>query len=129
MRYFKAPSALFNALRLQVIAQLGQPNAKALQPWNVDITNLALNEHEYEPPEYAALIDYALANGGEEITREEYVSKMLLPFDDKMMATNLCGGLTPVDFPEFGQLVEALGGLDARIDLDPQFIVGPNIQL
>tara|TARA_R110000868_G_C10739160_1_gene752235 strand:+ start:630 stop:932 length:303 start_codon:yes stop_codon:yes gene_type:complete len=59
----------------------------------------------------------------------EHVGEMFLPFDDKMMATNLRGGLTPVDFPEFGQLVEALGGLDARIDLDPQFIVDPNIQL
>ena len=72
MRYFKAPSSLFNALRSQVMQQLGQPNAKAYQPWDLDITNLALNEHEYEPPEYAALIDYALANGGEEITRAEY---------------------------------------------------------
>lgn len=44
----------------------------------------------------------------------------------EMMATNLRGGLTPVDFPEFSQLVGALGGLEARIDLDPQAIIDPN---
>ena len=55
----------------------------------------------------------------------EHVGEMFLPLDDKMLATNLRGGLTPVDFPEFGQLVGVLGGLDARIDLDPQFIVAP----
>ena len=56
----------------------------------------------------------------------EHAGDMFLPFDDGMMATNLRGGLTPIDFPEFGQLVAALGGLDARIDLDPQAIIDPN---
>ena len=55
-----------------------------------------------------------------------HAGKMFLPFDDEMMATNLRGGLTPVDFPEFAQLVGALGGLDARIDLDPQAIIDPD---
>tara|TARA_R110000868_G_C10739200_1_gene752241 strand:+ start:630 stop:932 length:303 start_codon:yes stop_codon:yes gene_type:complete len=75
-----------------------------------------------EMPYYWTVGKYPIYTG-------EHAGKMFLPFDDEMLATNLRGGLTPVDFPEFGQLVGALGGLDARIDLDPQFIVGPNIQL
>ena len=72
MRYFTAPSALFDALRLQIMQTLGQPNIHADQPWDEGITSLALGEHEYTPPQYVALIEYALANGGSEITREEY---------------------------------------------------------
>ncbi len=54
------------------MCMLGQPNAKAEQPWPQGITSLALCPHEYEPPEYAALIDYAISNGAQEITEEEY---------------------------------------------------------
>jgi len=56
----------------------------------------------------------------------EHVGKVFLPFDDAMMATVLHRGLTPVDFPEFAQLVGVLGGLDARIDLAPQAIIDPD---
>lgn len=70
MRYFQAPSALFNALRLQVMQQLGQPNAAAEQPWPEGITYLALGPHEYEP--HQELVTYALANGATEITAEQY---------------------------------------------------------
>ena len=70
-------------------------------------------------------LPYYWTVGSYPIFTGEHAGEMFLPFDDEIMATNLRGGLTPVDFPEFGQLVEALGGLDARIDLDPQFIVGP----
>ena len=72
MRYFQAPSVLFDALRLQVMQRLGQPNSKAEQPWQQGITSLALGPHEYAPPEFQSLIDYALANGGIEITAEQY---------------------------------------------------------
>ena len=51
---------------------LGQPNAKTEQPWPAGITSLALGPHEYAPPEFKSLIDYALANGGIEITAEQY---------------------------------------------------------
>jgi hypothetical protein len=57
-----------------------------------------------------------------------HAGKIFLPFDDEMMATNLRGGLTPADFPEFAYLVSALGGLDARVDLDPQAIIDPNAE-
>jgi hypothetical protein len=74
MRFFTAPSALFDALRLQVMQMLGLPNAKAEQPWPEGITSLGLCPHEYSPPEFEQLIDYALANGGSEITAEEYAA-------------------------------------------------------
>ena len=70
-------------------------------------------------PNYWSCGKYAIYTG-------EHARNMFLPFDDGMMATNLQGGLTPIDFPEFGQLVAALGGLDTRIDLDPQAIIDPN---
>ena len=72
MRYFTAPPQLFDSLRAQVMAALGQPNGGAEQPWPIGLTTLALAPHEYEPPQYQALIDYALANGATEITESEY---------------------------------------------------------
>ena len=72
MRYFTAPTQLFNFLRSQIMLDLGQPNGKADQPWAEGITNIALSPHEYTPPQYVAMIDYALANGATEITEEEY---------------------------------------------------------
>jgi len=51
---------------------LGQPNVMADQPWSAGITSIALSPHEYDPPQYVAMIDYALANGATEITEEEY---------------------------------------------------------
>jgi hypothetical protein len=82
MRFFKAPAELFNSLRLQVMELKEMPNPKAEQPWNVDITTLALNQHEYEPPEFAAIIEFALANGGEEITEEEYRELQPQPLEE-----------------------------------------------
>ena len=60
------------------------------------------------------------------IHQGEHAGKAFVPFDDTMIATNLRGGLTPQDFPEFGQLVALLGGLDARVDLDASAIIDPN---
>jgi hypothetical protein len=72
MRYFSAPYQLFDTLRDQVIQTLGQPNGRANQPWSAGITSIALAPHEYTPPQYVTMIDYALANGATEITEEEY---------------------------------------------------------
>ena len=72
MRYFSAPYQLFDTLRVQVMQTLGQPNGSADQPWSAGITSIALAPHEYTPPQYVAMIDYALANGAIEITEEEY---------------------------------------------------------
>ncbi len=72
MRYFAATPETFDSIRLMVMGDLGQPNDKALQPWPAGISSLALGAHEYEPPAFAALIDYALAHGVTEITEEQY---------------------------------------------------------
>ena len=81
MRFFSAPPELFNAMRSQVMAALGQPNIYAEQPWAANITSLALAPHEYEPPKYAAMIEYALANGAEEITEAEYIALQPQPLE------------------------------------------------
>jgi hypothetical protein len=43
----------------------------------------------------------------------------LVPADDQLLATPLRGTppLTPVDFPEFPQLIAMLGGLESRVEL------------
>jgi hypothetical protein len=49
----------------------------------------------------------------------KYAGKVFLPTDDATLNTPLRGNpvQTPQDFPEFQQLVDILGGLDARVDL------------
>jgi hypothetical protein len=56
-----------------------------------------------------------------------HAGQSFIPADDVMLSTPLHGKppLTPQDFPEFAQLVGLLGGLEARIDLDPETIVQP----
>ena len=72
MRYFSGPSELFDALRGQIMAMLQLPSGTADEPWAEGVTTLALAPHEYEPPHYQSLIDYALANGAQEISEEAY---------------------------------------------------------
>jgi hypothetical protein len=47
---------------------------------------------------------------------------VFIPADDTILNTPLMGSpvRTPKDFPEFDALVEALGGLDARVEIDPE---------
>jgi hypothetical protein len=71
-------------------------------------------------------LPYYWNTGSYPIYTGTHAGKVFLPFDDEMMATNLRGGLTPMDFPEAPQLIAALGGLDARVDLAPQTIINPN---
>ena len=58
---------------------------------------------------------------GELITSGEHAGKMFLCTDDASLDTPLRGNppATPRDFPEFSQLIAALGGLDARVEIDP----------
>jgi len=51
-----------------------------------------------------------------------YAGMHFVPCDDSLLSTPLFGNppQTPVDFPEFQVIVEALGGLDARVDLDAE---------
>lgn len=50
-----------------------------------------------------------------------------IPADDTILNTPLMGrpSLTPQDFSEFSQLVAILGGLDARVEIDPADITPP----
>jgi hypothetical protein len=57
----------------------------------------------------------------------EHAGQTFIPGDDAMLAAPLHGNppLCPSDFPEFSQLVGLLGGLEARIDINPATIVPP----
>jgi len=79
MRFFTGSSALFDTMRSQVMTILFLPNGKAEEPWPEGITTLALSQHEYTPPEYQALIAYALADGGSEVTKAEYLALQPAP--------------------------------------------------
>ena len=50
-----------------------------------------------------------------------HTGKVFLCTDDESLDTPLRGNppQTPRDFPEFAQLLAVLGGLDARVDIDP----------
>jgi hypothetical protein len=85
------------------------------------LTSIQAAQESRGLPHYWTVGSYPIYTGA-------HVGKMFLPFDDKMMATNLHKELTPVDFPEFAQLVKILGGLEARIDLDAQTIIDPNVK-
>jgi hypothetical protein len=51
-----------------------------------------------------------------------------VPCSEKTLATPLTGNppLTPVDFPEFAQIVDSLGGLDSRVTIEPQDLIDPD---
>ncbi len=54
-----------------------------------------------------------------------HTGQHFLPASDEMLNTPLRDGSCAVDFPEFSQLIALLGGLDARVDIDPSTIVAP----
>tara|TARA_R110002110_G_scaffold391273_1_gene604565 strand:+ start:866 stop:1171 length:306 start_codon:yes stop_codon:yes gene_type:complete len=51
--------------------------------------------------------------------------QMFIPFADETMDYPLRVDVTPRDFEETGQIIDLLGGLDARVDVDPAAIVDP----
>jgi hypothetical protein len=57
----------------------------------------------------------------------EHEGKSFIPCNEIIMSTPLMGNppQTPRDFPEFAKIINSLGGLDARIDLDPESISLP----
>lgn len=52
----------------------------------------------------------------------EHAGQYFVPCDDVILSTPLIGNpiQTPVEFPEFQTIIETLGGLEARINLDPE---------
>lgn len=57
----------------------------------------------------------------------DYAGKTLIPASDEILDTPLRKGQTPRDFPEFNQLIETLGGMDNRVDVDEQDLVDPTL--
>lgn len=51
-----------------------------------------------------------------------HAGMVFIPGDDAILQTPLHGSpvLHPPDFPEFAQLVGLLGGLDARVEINPE---------
>ena len=65
--------------------------------------------------------------GAFQIHAGEHVAKYFIPASDEILSTPLRGKprLTPRDFPEFDQLMTALGGLDSRISVEPADLIDP----
>ena len=64
--------------------------------------------------------------GNISIQSGEYAGMHFIPCDDNMLSTPLIGNppKTPVDYPEFEIIVDTLGGLEARIDINLEDIFG-----
>ena len=65
--------------------------------------------------------------GAEPIYSGDHAGQMFIPAGDNVLDTPLRNSLTPRDFPEFDQLVTLLGGLDARVEVDPESLINPDI--
>jgi hypothetical protein len=54
----------------------------------------------------------------------EHAGQYFIPCDDAILSTPLTGNpvKTPPDYAEFTFIIESMGGLDARIDIDPAII-------
>lgn len=68
---------------------------------------------------------------GMPILTGEHKGKTFIPASDDILACPLRGNppQRPTDFPEFSHLVEMLGGLDARQDIDPATITPPSDEI
>ena len=62
---------------------------------------------------------------GMEILSGPNAGQHFLPFDDFALTTPLHGGTHVSDYPEFSALLSMLGGLDARVDIDPSLVTPP----
>jgi hypothetical protein len=54
--------------------------------------------------------------------------KHFLPFDDLALTTPLHAGTHVSDYPEFTSLLAMLGGLEARVDIDPELVTPPFLE-
>lgn len=62
---------------------------------------------------------------GMEILSGANAGQHFLPFDDLALTTPLHGGTHVSDYPEFASLIAMLGGLDARVNIDPSLVTLP----
>ncbi len=63
-----------------------------------------------------------LAIHGFPVTSGEHVGKHFLPFEDSALTTPLHANTRLTDYPEFTALIAMLGGLDARVSIDPSLV-------
>ena len=73
-------------------------------------------------PNYWSVGSYPIHSG-------PHAGMVFIPGDDTILATPLHGKpvLHPPDFPEFGAIVGAMGGLDARIEIPAADLTSPDI--
>jgi hypothetical protein len=62
---------------------------------------------------------------GMEILSGPNAGQHFLPFDDSALTTPLHGGTHVADYPEFSALLAMLGGLEARVSIDPSLVTTP----
>jgi len=57
------------------------------------------------------------------------LGKAFIPCDDAILNTPLLGSpvMTPQEFTEFAQIITAIGGLDARVEIDAQDLIDHSI--
>lgn len=62
--------------------------------------------------------------GAYPIHSSKHAGQYFIPCDDAILSTPLTGSpvKTPPDYPEFTFIIESMGGLTARIDIDPSII-------
>tara|TARA_R100001509_G_C4850447_1_gene209894 strand:+ start:480 stop:788 length:309 start_codon:yes stop_codon:yes gene_type:complete len=70
---------------------------------------------------------YYWTTGAEPIYSGTHKGQMFIPAGDEVLSTPLRNGLTPRDFPEFDQLVTLLGGLDSRVEINPDSLINPDL--
>lgn len=65
--------------------------------------------------------------GSNPVYSGEHAGKCFVPCDDATLSTPLIGHppQTPKDFPEFATIIESMGGMIARIEIDPSIILAP----
>tara|TARA_B100001093_G_C26830737_1_gene1015964 strand:- start:610 stop:918 length:309 start_codon:yes stop_codon:yes gene_type:complete len=70
---------------------------------------------------------YYWTTGSALIYSGNHAGKTFIQASDFLLDTPLRNGLTPRDFPEFDELVAILGGLDARVEIDPKVLDDPDL--
>lgn len=70
---------------------------------------------------------YYWSTGSYNIYSGPYAGGVFIPTNEQILNTPLRKNQTPQDFPECQQLIEAMGGLDARVEIDPEALKDPNL--
>lgn len=68
--------------------------------------------------------------GAQRIHSGPHSGQWFIPASDKLLATPLHGRppSTPMDFPEAEHMLAMLGGLDARVEIDPEDLRDPEAE-